>query len=95
MSSAAMQGLGREGDMHDASKMPNAALHASFEAARALVAADASYTGQFALAALRVLQHGCSGMHTCSFCATSSFFSTAAPSSCREVLYGCALANFF
>ncbi len=49
--------------MHGAANTPNVALHASFEAARALVGADAGYTGQFALAALRVLQHGTTGMH--------------------------------
>lgn len=67
--SASMQGGDRDGDMHAAAETPKVTLHASFEAARALVGADASYTGQFALAALRVLQHGIIGMNICLVCA--------------------------
>ena len=64
-SSAATQECNGRSDVLGAPNAQSAALHASFEAARALAAADASYTGQFAVAALRVLQHGTTGMRNC------------------------------
>ena len=66
---AATQEIDGNGKLPGAAKTPNVALHASFEAGKTLVAADASCTGQFAMAALRVLQHGTTGMHTCPSCA--------------------------
>lgn len=48
----------------DLRNAPNAALHAAFGAAQHLVAADANYAGQLALAGLKVLQLGTTGMCT-------------------------------
>ena len=65
---AAIQTADGAGDRSDVAAAPNAALRASFEAARALVGADGSNAGQFALAALQVLQHAATGMHIYCYC---------------------------
>ena len=48
----------------DLRNAPSTALHAAFGAAQHLVAAHADYAGQFALAGLKMLQQGTTGMCT-------------------------------
>lgn len=53
--------------------LPNTALHAAFGAAECLVAADAELAAPCALAVLKVLQHGTTGMHPSALYIDSAF----------------------